>query len=216
MTDQSIQIGNLTLKNPVLTASGTFGYGLEYDDFYDVATLGGICTKGLSREPRYGNPPERICETPAGMLNAIGLANVGVEFFCKEKLPTLRERGVTVIANIFASSVEDFVAITERLESESGVAAIELNVSCPNVSKGGIEFGRDFQSIRINLNNGVKFRAGIIDGSDPIQIGLNYLSNGIGTGFISLAKIVDGDLFQVDGEFGDCPFVRCCLTTGRE
>ncbi|MEZ4369534.1 MAG: dihydroorotate dehydrogenase [Polyangiaceae bacterium] len=143
MSDQSIQIGGLTLQNPVLTASGTFGYGLEYDDFYDVALLGGICTKGLSREPRYGNPPERICETPAGMLNAIGLANVGVEFFCKEKLPVLRERGVTVVANIFASSVEDFVAITERLESETGVAAIELNVSCPNVSKGGIEFGRD-------------------------------------------------------------------------
>lgn len=141
--NQSIQIGELTLRNPVLTASGTFGYGLEYDDFYDVAELGGICTKGLSLAPRYGNPPERICETPAGMLNAIGLANVGVEFFCKEKLPILRQRGVTVVANIFASSVEDFVAITEQLEATTGVAAIELNVSCPNVSHGGIEFGRD-------------------------------------------------------------------------
>jgi dihydroorotate dehydrogenase (NAD+) catalytic subunit len=138
-----VKVGALPLKNPVLTASGCFGYGLEYDDLYDVAELGGICTKGLSLHPRPGNPPERICETPAGMLNAIGLANVGVEAFCKEKLPTLRERGVTVFANIFASSVADFVAITERLNAETGIAAIELNVSCPNVTHGGIEFGKD-------------------------------------------------------------------------
>lgn len=140
---QTVRIGSLTLKNPVLTASGCFGYGLEYDDFFDVATLGGICTKGLSLKPRLGNPPERICETPAGMLNAIGLANVGVEAFCAEKLPKLRARGVTVVANIFASSVDDFVAIAQRLDTESGVHAIELNVSCPNVKEGGIEFGKD-------------------------------------------------------------------------
>jgi len=143
MTSQSVRIGSLELDNPVLTASGTFGYGLEYDDFFDVALLGGICTKGLSLHPRPGNPPERICETPAGMLNAIGLANVGVENFCSEKLPILRERKVTVIANIFASTVDDFVRITERLDGEEGVHAIELNVSCPNVTHGGIEFGRD-------------------------------------------------------------------------
>ncbi|MFO0567900.1 MAG: dihydroorotate dehydrogenase [Polyangiaceae bacterium] len=137
------RIGNLVLKNPVLTASGTFGYGLEYDDFFDVAELGGICTKGLSLEPRAGNAPERICETPASMLNAIGLANVGVEAFCRDKLPVLRERDVTVVANIFASSTDDFVKIAERLDAESGVHALELNVSCPNVSHGGIEFGKD-------------------------------------------------------------------------
>jgi dihydroorotate dehydrogenase (NAD+) catalytic subunit len=143
MTDQTVAVGSLTLKNPVLTASGCFGYGLEYDDFYDVAMLGGICTKGLSLHPRLGNKPARIAETPGGMLNAIGLANVGVEAFCTEKLPKLRERGVTVVANIFASTVEDFVAITERLGREEGVTAIELNVSCPNVKEGGIEFGKD-------------------------------------------------------------------------
>jgi dihydroorotate dehydrogenase (NAD+) catalytic subunit len=143
MSDQSVTVGTLTLKNPVLTASGCFGYGLEYDDFYDVAMLGGICTKGLSLHPRLGNKPARIAETPGGMLNAIGLANVGVEAFCTEKLPKLRARGVTVVANIFASSVEDFVAIAERLEAEEGVHAIELNVSCPNVKEGGIEFGKD-------------------------------------------------------------------------
>jgi dihydroorotate dehydrogenase (NAD+) catalytic subunit len=143
MSADAVKIGSLELKNPVLTASGTFGYGLEYDDFFDVARLGGICTKGLSRHPRAGNPPERICETPAGMLNAIGLANVGVEAFCRDKLPTLRARGVTVVANIFASTVEDFVVIAERLDAENGVHAIELNVSCPNVTHGGIEFGKD-------------------------------------------------------------------------
>jgi dihydroorotate dehydrogenase (NAD+) catalytic subunit len=143
MTDLVVRIGSLSLKNPILTASGCFGYGLEYDDFYDVAELGGICTKGLSLHPRPGNPPERICETPAGMLNAIGLANVGVEAFCRDKLPLLRQRGVTVVANIFASSVEDFVTIARRLDEETGVHAIELNVSCPNVTHGGIEFGKD-------------------------------------------------------------------------
>jgi dihydroorotate dehydrogenase (NAD+) catalytic subunit len=143
MTRQAVRIGTLELKNPVLTASGTFGYGLEYDDFFDVAELGGICTKGLSQEPRVGNPPARICETPAGMLNAIGLANIGVEAFCREKLPALRKRGVTVVANIFATDLAGFVALASRLGEESGIHAIELNVSCPNVSRGGIEFGRD-------------------------------------------------------------------------
>jgi len=146
MSSLAVEVGSVVLKNPVLTASGCFGYGLEYDDFFDVAELGGICTKGLSLKPRAGNPPERICETPAGMLNAIGLANVGVEAFCREKLPVLRQRGVTVIANIFASSVEDFVAIARRLDGEKGVTAIELNVSCPNVTEGGIEFGKDARS----------------------------------------------------------------------
>lgn len=141
--DLSIAIGSLTLKNPILTASGTFGYALEYDDFFDVTELGGICTKGLSLNPRPGNAPERICETAAGMLNAIGLANVGVEAFCTDKLPILRRRGVTVVANIFATSVDDFVALARRLDGEEGVAALELNVSCPNVDKGGLEFGVD-------------------------------------------------------------------------
>ena len=141
--DLSVQIGPTTLKNPVLTASGTFGYALEYDDFFDVSELGGICTKGLSLTPRAGNPPDRIAETAAGMLNAIGLANVGVEAFCVEKLPKLRARGVTVIANIFATTIPDFVALAERLDREEGVTAVELNVSCPNVDKGGIQFGVD-------------------------------------------------------------------------
>lgn len=143
MSAQMVKVGGLELKNPVLTASGCFGYGLEFDDFFNIAELGGICTKGLSLLPRDGNPPHRICETPAGMLNAIGLANIGVEAFCRDKLPTLRQRGVTVVANIFATSIDDFVALATRLDAESGLAAIELNISCPNVTHGGIEFGRD-------------------------------------------------------------------------
>jgi dihydroorotate dehydrogenase (NAD+) catalytic subunit len=141
--DLAVDVGSLRLKNPILTASGTFGYALEYYPFFDPAELGGICTKGLSLEPRPGNAPDRICETAAGMLNAIGLANVGVEAFCTDKLPALREGGVTVVANIFATTIEDFVKLAERLEKETGVAAIELNVSCPNVDKGGLEFGCD-------------------------------------------------------------------------
>jgi dihydroorotate dehydrogenase (NAD+) catalytic subunit len=141
--DQSVNIGSLTLKNPVLTASGTFGYALEYDDFYDVATLGGICTKGLSLHPLAGNQPNRICETAAGMLNAIGLANIGVDAFCRDKLPKLRSRGVTVVANIFGTTIDEFVAITRRLDGEDGVHALELNVSCPNVKQGGLLFGCD-------------------------------------------------------------------------
>ncbi len=141
--DLSVQVGPTTLKNPVLTASGTFGYALEYDDFFDVGELGGICTKGLSLLPRAGNKPDRIAETAAGMLNAIGLANVGVEAFCTEKLPKLRERKVTVIANIFATTIPDFVTLAARLDREEGVTAVELNVSCPNVDKGGLEFGVD-------------------------------------------------------------------------
>lgn len=141
--DLSVNIGGLVLKNPVLTASGTFGYGLEYDDFYDVAELGGICTKGLSLEVRPGNAPDRICETAAGMLNAIGLANVGVDAFIREKLPILCRRGVTVVANIFATTFEDFAELARRLDAEEGVHAIELNVSCPNVDKGGLLFGCD-------------------------------------------------------------------------
>ncbi len=141
--DQQVSIGALTLSNPVIAASGTFGYGLEYEGFFDLTRLGAICTKGLSLQPRAGNPPPRIRETAAGLLNAIGLANIGVEAFCKDKLPRLRELGATVVPNLFATSVEDFVALTKRLDREPGISAIEVNISCPNVTQGGIAFGVD-------------------------------------------------------------------------
>ncbi|MGH9365499.1 MAG: dihydroorotate dehydrogenase [Thermoanaerobaculia bacterium] len=139
--DLSVTLGPLRLKNPILTASGTFGYGLEFSDFVDLASLGGICTKGLSLKPHAGNEPPRICETPAGMLNAIGLQNVGIEAFLTEKLPKLSEIGATVIPNVWGDLEEDYVTVVEALEDAEGLAAVELNISCPNVQKGGMLFG---------------------------------------------------------------------------
>jgi len=137
----AVRLGPLELANPILTASGTFGYGLEFTDFVNLSRIGGLCTKGLSLEPHAGNMPPRICETPAGMLNAIGLQNVGVRVFLEEKLPRLRELGATVIANVWGDLEEDYVAVVRALEEAEGLAAIELNISCPNVEKGGMLFG---------------------------------------------------------------------------
>ena len=137
----AIAVGPLRLRNPILTASGTFGYGLEFADFLDLSRLGGLCTKGLSLTPHAGNAPPRICETPAGMLNAIGLQNVGVEAFVREKLPRLRGLGATVVANVWGDLEEDYVAVVQALEDADGIAAIELNISCPNVERGGMLFG---------------------------------------------------------------------------
>ncbi|MBI5523824.1 MAG: dihydroorotate dehydrogenase [Desulfarculus sp.] len=129
------------LKNPVIAASGTFGYGLEYAGQLDLAGLGGLVTKGVSLKPRQGNPPPRICETAAGMLNAIGLANVGLEVFLRDKLPALKPHGVPVVVNLYGESVAEFVELARALDQAPGVAALELNVSCPNVSGGGMAFG---------------------------------------------------------------------------
>lgn len=137
----AVQLGPLELKNPIVAASGTFGYGLEFADFLDLSRLGGLCTKGLSLKPHAGNAPPRICETPAGMLNAIGLQNVGVEVFLREKLPRLVELQATVIANVWGDVEEDYVTVVRALEEAEGLAAVELNISCPNVEKGGMLFG---------------------------------------------------------------------------
>ena len=137
----SVRLGPLVLANPITTASGTFGYGLEFCDFVDLASLGAICTKGLSLFPHAGNAPPRTCETPAGMLNAIGLQNIGVAVFLAEKLPRLRDLGVAVIANVWGDVEEDYVAVVAALEEAEGIAAVELNISCPNVEKGGMLFG---------------------------------------------------------------------------
>jgi len=142
-----IDIGSLTLKNPVLTASGTFGYGEEFAEFYDLSRLGGIVAKGISIKPKEGNPPPRIAETPCGMLNSIGLQNVGLKRFIKEKLPILRGFNTVVIANILGNSISEYVRLAVSLE-EAGVDAIEINVSCPNVKKGGIEFGTEPKTLR--------------------------------------------------------------------
>lgn len=135
------RLAGLTLANPFINASGTFGYGVEYADFVDVARLGGVSVKGISLQPRPGNLPPRTAETPAGMLNSIGLANIGIDAFIDDTMPRLRELGVTVIVNIFATSIEDFVELGRRCDEVAGIAALELNISCPNVHAGGMHFG---------------------------------------------------------------------------
>lgn len=143
MIDLSVQIGSLKLKNPVLVASGTFGYGKESNDLVNLEALGGIVTKSVSPKPRDGNPPPRIVELLAGMLNSIGLQNIGVEAFVKEKLPFLNTVNTSLIVNIAGSTAEEFSTVVERLESEEGIDGYELNFSCPNVKEGGLEFSQD-------------------------------------------------------------------------
>ncbi len=143
MPDLSVKIAGLKLKNPVMTASGTFGYGLEFDPFLDIGLLGAIVVKGLSLHPKEGNRPPRIVETPAGMLNAIGLQNIGIEVFVREKLAALKEKGATVVVNFFGNSKEEYVEAASRLSDADGIAALEVNISCPNVKAGGIVFGTD-------------------------------------------------------------------------
>ena len=141
--DLTVQIGAVRLRNPILAASGTFGYGVEFAHLVDLNRLGGIVVKGLSREPMEGAPAPRLCETPAGMLNAVGLQNIGVRAFVLEKLPILRKYDTAIIANVFGYSVEDYVEVIRVLEDAEGLAAYELNISCPNVKKGGMQFGGD-------------------------------------------------------------------------
>ena len=141
--DLSVQVGPLHLKNPVLTASGTFGYGREFASLMDPNLLGGIVVKGISLEPMAGNPPPRIVETPCGMLNAIGLANVGLENFLSEKLPWLQKLDTCVIVNIYGHTLDEYGAVAAGLKGVSGISALEVNISCPNVEKGGMAFGTD-------------------------------------------------------------------------
>ncbi len=139
--DLRIKIGDVVFNNPVMTASGTFGYGKEFSPFVNLHRLGAIVVKGISLEPRHGNPPPRIVETPCGMLNAIGLENVGVEAFIAEKMPYLRGVKTKVIVNILGDNVEEYREVAEKLNNVDGISAIEVNISCPNVKKGGVAFG---------------------------------------------------------------------------
>jgi len=141
--DLTVNIGGLQLQNPVMTASGTFGYAQEFDDLVDLNRLGGIIVKGLSLKPTKGNPPPRIVETPCGMLNAIGLENVGIEAFVAEKLPFLKRLTPPVIANIYGKLEEEYMQLAARIDEIEAIAAIEVNISCPNVKTGGMVFGVD-------------------------------------------------------------------------
>ena len=139
--DLAVVVGGISLKNPILTASGTCGYGLDLEPFLDLGALGGVVVKGLSMKPRAGNRAPRVVETPAGMLNSIGLQNIGAEAFVRDKLPLLRARGITVIANIFGFTIEEYAEVAAFLDGHEGIAGLEVNISCPNVKEGGIEIG---------------------------------------------------------------------------
>jgi dihydroorotate dehydrogenase (NAD+) catalytic subunit len=139
--DLSVRVGSLTLRNPLIAASGCFGYGVEYADLVDLSTLGGVAVKGLFLAEREGHPAPRIVETPAGMVNAIGLQGIGVHRFVREKLPELNARGATVIVNVCGTTIDEYVEVSRILSDAEGVAAIELNISCPNIKEGGIQFG---------------------------------------------------------------------------
>jgi dihydroorotate dehydrogenase (NAD+) catalytic subunit len=139
--DLSLKIGSLTLANPLIAASGCFGYGVEYADVVDLSTLGGVAVKGLFLAEREGHPPPRIVETPSGMLNAIGLQGIGVHRFVKERLPELRDRRAVVIVNICGTTLDEYVEVARILSDAEGVHALELNISCPNIKEGGIQFG---------------------------------------------------------------------------
>ncbi|MCC8128340.1 MAG: dihydroorotate dehydrogenase [Clostridiales bacterium] len=138
--DLSVHLAGVTLKNPVVMASGTFGFGREFGQFYDLSELGGICVKGLTLHPREGNPPPRIAETPMGILNSVGLQNPGVDGFIAHELPWLREHDVKIIANISGNTPEEYGVMCEKL-SQAGVDMIEVNISCPNVKAGGLQYG---------------------------------------------------------------------------
>jgi dihydroorotate dehydrogenase (NAD+) catalytic subunit len=141
--DLSVTIGALRLRNPILPASGTFGYGTELAHLIDLNRLGGLVTKGLSRQAMQGAPAPRLCETPSGMLNAVGLQNIGVQAFVSKKLPELRKYDTAIIANVFGYTLEDYAEVIRVLEDAEGLAGYELNISCPNVKKGGMQFGSD-------------------------------------------------------------------------
>jgi dihydroorotate dehydrogenase (NAD+) catalytic subunit len=154
--DLSVQVGALRLQNPVITASGTFGYGVEFTHLVDLSRLGGIVTKGISREPMEGAPPPRLCETPSGMLNAVGLQNVGVDAFLREKLPVLRKYNTHIIVNVFGYCLEDYLEVVRKLEPVEGISAYELNISCPNVKNGGMQFGSSANSVAEVVGNARK------------------------------------------------------------
>jgi dihydroorotate dehydrogenase (NAD+) catalytic subunit len=139
--DLTTRLGPMTLRNPLIAASGCFGYGVEYGEVVDLASLGAVCVKGLFLAERQGHAPPRIVETPGGMLNAIGLQGIGVHRFVRERLPELRERGATVFVNICGVTLDEYVAVARVLSEADGVAALELNISCPNIKEGGIQFG---------------------------------------------------------------------------
>ena len=154
----AVNIAGVILKNPVMTASGTFGSGMEYSEFFDLSKLGAVVTKGVADVPWAGNPTPRVCETASGMLNAIGLQNPGIDVFCERDLPFLRKYDTNIIVNVCGHSEEEYLRVVDRLADEEGIALLEINISCPNVKQGGIAFGTDPKAVE-GITRAVKARA---------------------------------------------------------
>jgi len=204
--DLSVSLGALRLRNPILAASGTFGYGTEFAHLVNLNRLGGFVTKGLSREPMVGSPPPRLCDTPSGMLNAIGLQNVGVQAFVREKLPVLRKFDTVVVANVFGYCIEDYLEVIWVLEDAEGLAAYELNVSCPNVTKGGLQFGNDPVQVKEVTEAARKVAA-----KRPLWVKLSPLVADIGS-IARAAEEAGADALTIANTY---PAMAVDYTTGR-
>ncbi len=198
----SVNIAGIRLKNPVMTASGTFGYGLEFSGYTDLERLGAVIVKGLSLKPRRGNPGPRIVETPCGMLNAIGLQNVGVDVFVKEKMPLLRKIKTRVIANIFGETVGEYARVAGSLDGVRGVSGVEVNNSCPNVKKGGLLFGTDpREASRVVRAVRSAYSGPVITKLSPNVADIGTMVRAVedaGTDAISLINTVPGMVVDVD------------------
>jgi dihydroorotate dehydrogenase (NAD+) catalytic subunit len=199
----------LVLKNPIMTASGTFGYGREFENYVDLNRLGAIVVKGISLEPMSGNPPPRIIETAGGMLNAIGLQNVGLKKFLSEKLPFLREIDTRIIVNILGETADEYTKITEALDAAEGIDAIEVNISCPNVSKGGISFGADpDEAFKITSAVKASTRLPVIVKLTPNVTDIVVIARAVeraGADCVSLINTLKGMAIDIDNR---CPSLR--------
>ena len=203
--DMAVRVGRVALKNPVIAASGTFGYGREYTSYLDPNRLGGIVTKGVSLEPRAGNPPPRIWETTGGMLNAIGLANLGLEAFLAEKLPFLAGLQTTVIVNLYAESPAEFGELAARLDGREGVNVLEINVSCPNVKGGGMAFGVDPEAVfrvTAEVRRDLHGQADVAIAQAPFQLGVvaqrRLLQEVARAGEVAVILLAGGGLVAVE------------------
>ncbi len=196
-----VNIAGLELKNPVMTASGTFGYGEEYSEFFDLNRLGAIVVKGLSVEPRRGNPTPRIVETPSGMLNAIGLQNIGIKAFIKEKLPFLRQFNIPVIVNFFGDSIDEYVRAACELSQVEGIHALEMNISCPNKQAGWIVFGTDPETMKgvvtaVRRNTGLPLIVKLSPNVTDIGL-MAKIAEDCGADAISLINTITGMVIDV-------------------
>ena len=204
--DLSTQVGALRLRNPIITASGTFGYGVEFAHLVDLNRLGGFVTKGISKHPIEGAPAPRLHETPSGMLNAIGLENVGVEGFVRDKLPLLRKYHTPVIVNIFGYCLDEYLEVLDRLEDAEGIAAYELNISCPNVKRGGIQFGNDPATVSEVVGTARKAAA-----NRPLWVKLSPLVSDIGE-MARVAEQAGADALTIANTY---PAMAVDFRTGR-